>query len=167
MIDSSPKRAMPRGIPRLPVLPMTTLIVMMDFSLISSKKRAAIPKLKQQEAQRLGRNKARLIQNAAGLSQEERVTALRQAAREVRDARKAFGPHVAAGVRDDFRTIAKQVPPVTPVIPTSDMKTKLMNAKSQAKAFITNTAIPAIRPHAEMAKTKLTALLGRAARRFK
>lgn len=37
-IDASPKRAMPKGIPRLPVLPMITQIVMMDFSLISSLK---------------------------------------------------------------------------------------------------------------------------------
>ena len=37
-IEASPKRAMPRGMPRLPVLPIITQIVMMDFSLISSLK---------------------------------------------------------------------------------------------------------------------------------
>lgn len=80
-----------------------------------------IPKFKLEEAQRLDRNKARLIQNATKLNQRERITALRQAAREVRDARKAFGSDVAGAVRNDFRAIASQVPPIP------SQKTRILN----------------------------------------
>ena len=46
MIDASPKSAIPKGMPKLPVLPMITQIVIIDFSLMSSlKKSMAITEL--------------------------------------------------------------------------------------------------------------------------
>lgn len=59
---------------------------------------------KRQEAARI-----ELIDYFSRAKPSTKITALRQAAREVRDAKKAFGPHVAAGVRDDFRSIIENI----------------------------------------------------------
>lgn len=73
------------------------------------RRNTTIRQFDQNASAKAAKNKDKVLKELSNLDPQRRTSLLRQAAREVREARKAFGPHVAAGVRDNFRSIIKEV----------------------------------------------------------